>query len=166
MTVFDRTLYFATYRPVVPNAAACSNGGSARLWGMDYFNATPLSGPGTGGVPRWCPINRVDAVSGACLDPLITNEDPALTYASLVGAIVPGVTIRASQSCATYSGPATDPLITGMSGTTFSLFFGATAKGTGGAAGAPPQAARPTSPLVRPLPRTAANIDSWALVVD
>lgn len=168
MTVFDRTLYFATYRPVVPNAAACTNGGSARLWGMDYFNPTTLSGPGTGGVPRWCPIGRVDAVSGACLDPLIPSEDPALipAYSDLVGAIIPGVTIRASQSCATYSGPATDPLINTMSGTTFSLFFGATSARTGGTAGAPPQAARPTNPLVRPLPRTAANIDSWALVVD
>ena len=166
MTVFDRTLYFATYQPVIPSAGACSNGGGALLWGMDYYN--PQGGSvatAAGGLPRWCPINRVDPVSGACLDPLQPNENPATTYPGLVGAIIPGVTIRASQSCATFSGPATDPLITGMSATTFSLFFGATAA-SGTSTTGTPQAARPTSPLIRPLPRTAANIDSWALVVD
>ncbi len=164
MTVFDRTLYFATFQPVVPTAGACTNGGTALLWGMDYLN--PNSTPGTGGLPRWCPINRVDPVSGACLDPLVQNENPAVFYPSLLGAIIPGVTIRATQSCASYTGSPTDPVISGATGTTFSLFFGATAAGTGGAATGTPQAARPTSPLVRPLPRTPANIDSWALVVD
>jgi hypothetical protein len=164
MTVFDRTLYFASYHPVVP-AGVCTNDGNALLWGMDYLNANPT--PGTGGLPRWCPINQVDPISGACLAPLLQNEDPSVAYPSLIGAIIPGVTIRAAQSCATFSNPgANDPLITGISATSFSLFFGATAKGTGGAATGTPQAARPTTPLTRPLPRTAANIDSWALVVD
>ena len=164
MTVFDRTLYFATYTPRVPTALSCADGGNALLWGMDYFNAAATVG--TGGVARWCPIGRVGAASGACLDPFVQNENPATAYPTLAGAIIPGVTIRASQSCAAFSGPATDPLITGMSATSFSLFFGATAKGTGGSATGTPQAARPTTPLTRPLPRTAANIDSWALVVD
>ena len=163
MTVFDRTLYFATYQPVVPTAGACSNGGGALLWGMDYYNAATLAG--TGGLPRWCPIGNVDAVSGACTAALQPNENPVATYPNLLGAIIPGVTIRASQSCAAYTGAASDPLITGMSATTFSLFFGATTAGGSSPTGTP-QAARPTTPLVRPLPRTAANIDSWALVVD
>ena len=164
MTVFDRTLYFATFQPVVPAAGACTNGGTALLWGMDYLNPNPITG--TGGLPRWCPINRVDPISGACLDPLIQNENPASFYPSLLGAIIPGVTIRATQSCASFTASPTDPVLSGATGTTFSLFFGATATGSGGTATGTPQAARPTSPLVRPLPRTPANIDSWALVVD
>ncbi len=169
MTVFDRTLYFATYQPVVPVAGACTNGGSPLLWGVDYLS--PKGGSATsaqGGEGRWCPIGSVNS-SGECTvaqSSLPQNEDPTTAYPSLVGAIIPGVTIRASQSCASFSGSTTDPLITGMSSTSFSLFFGATARGTGGAATGTPQAARPTTPLIRPLPRTAANIDSWALVVD
>jgi type IV pilus assembly protein PilY1 len=167
MTVFDRTMYFATFKPIVPISGSCNTSGGALLWGMDYL--TPNGGTVStmqGGLARWCPIGRVDAVSGACLDPLVRNENPSIAYPTLAGAIVPGVTIRASQSCASFSGTANDPVITGMSSSSFSLFFGATANGGGGAATGTPQAARPTSPLTRPLPRTSANIDSWALVVD
>ena len=173
MTVFDRTLYFATYFPKVPVAGACTVGGQALLWGMDYYNPGP-AGSGSvasavGGLPRWCPFNRVDPVSGACLDPLIANEDPAgasFYGPSLAGAIIPGVTIRASQSCASYGGTPTDPTLTGMSSTTFNLSFGATAKGAGSVNTGTPQAFRPPSGLTRPLPRTTANIDAWALLVD
>lgn len=163
MTVFDRTLYFATYKPAVPTTALqCRDAGTSLLWGMDYFNAAPQLG--AGGAPRWCPINRVDAVTGACRDPLQPNEDPSPAYPDLAGAIIPGITIRASQACASFGGSSTDPTITGMTSTRFDLFFGATSKGSGGAG--TPQAARPTSPLTRPLPRQTANIDSWALVID
>ncbi|MDB4940480.1 MAG: Type fimbrial biosis protein PilY1 [Labilithrix sp.] len=172
MTVFDRTLYFATYQPLVPSAASCNNGGNPLLWGVDYFNANggngvdgkALSG-GTGGAPRWCPIGSVDSVSGGCSSPFVAFENPTGAYPDLAGAIIPGVTIRAAQSCAQFGAPSSDPALTGMSTTTFSLFFGATAKGSSTSTGSP-QAARPTTPLTRPLPRTAANIDSWAFVVD
>ena len=166
MTVFDRTLYFATYSPVVPLAGTCGNGGTALLWGMDYFNpqgGTVLSA--AGGVSKWCPIGSVAAVSGVCTAAFQPNENPATTYPGLLGAIIPGVTLRASQSCASLSGVGNET-IGGMSSTSFSLFFGATAKGAGGGATGSPQAARPTSQLTRPLPKTAASIDSWALIVD
>jgi hypothetical protein len=137
---------------------------------MDYYN--PQGGSvasALGGLSRWCPIGSVDAVSGACTAAFQPNENPALVpaYSGLVGAIIPGVTIRASQSCAAFTNAGgTDPLVTGMSSTTFSLFFGATTPNASGGPMGSPQAARPTSPLLRPLPRTAASIDSWALVVD
>ncbi len=165
MTVFDRTLYFATFKPVVPAAGTCSNGGTALLWGMDYYNPPGAPGAGVGGLPRWCPTNSVDPISGACTAALLPFEDPSVLNATLKGAIIPGVTIRASQSCASFSSFGNDPVITGMSATTFSLFFGATTANGSSPTGSP-VAARPMSPLVRPLPRTAASIDSWALVVD
>src|SRR6185369_10043867 len=40
MVVFDRTLYFASFRPE-PTASVCSSGSKAFLWGLDYM--TPHS---------------------------------------------------------------------------------------------------------------------------
>ena len=166
MTVFDRSLYFATYVPTVPVAGSCGEGGAAFLWGMDYFTAS-TGGVNDGGLPRWCPIGRVDPITGSCLDPLITKQNPSLNvdYTSLAGAIIPGVTIRAQQSCAEFVGTTSDPALTGMTATSFDLYFGATSGRSGGGTGTP-QAARAEKPLKRPLPRTTATVDAWALVVD
>jgi type IV pilus assembly protein PilY1 len=163
MTVFDRSLYFATYDPILPGAATCTNDGTALLWGMDYINAQGGLAAASGGLPRWCPIGQVDNVTGACKVALVTNENPALGDPNLVGAIIPGVSVRASASCGTFG---VGDSITGMSATTYGLFFGATARGTGGVSTGTPQAGRPAGPVTRPLPRKAASIDAWALVAD
>lgn len=165
MTVFDRTLYFASYKPAVPGSSAvCTQGGVPTLWGMDFFNAD-ISGINGGGSPRWCKLGSVDVNTGSCLVALIQKEDPTLFDPTLKGAIIPGVTIRAAQSCATFDATAGDPAFTGLTSTKFDIFFGATNARTGGGTGTP-QAARPATPLTRPLPRTSASIDAWALVVD
>ncbi len=164
MTVFDRTLYFATYKPVVPTAGTCTEGGNPKLWGMDFFNAD-AAGIGAGGAPRWCGLGKVDPASGACQDALTQGEDPTVLDPTLKGAIIPGVTIRAAQSCATFDATAYDPALTGLSSTKYDIFFGATNARTGGGTGTP-QAARPEVPITRPLPRTTARVDAWALVVD
>lgn len=164
MTVFDRTLYFASFTPTIPAAGACSDAGNPTLWGMDFYNPSP-GGPAAGGAPRWCPLGKVDAITGSCQVALTQNENPALLFPDLKGAIIPGVTIRAAQSCATFSASPTDPALTGMSSTKFDIFFGATNTRTGGGTGTP-QAVRPEVPISRPLPRTTARVDAWALVVD
>lgn len=164
MTVFDRTLYFSTYKPAVPVANSCSEGGAPTLWGMDYYNADG-AGPGFGGAPRWCGLGQVDSITGACKVPLTQNEDPTTLFPTLKGAIIPGVTIRAAQSCATFDATPGDPALTGMTTTKFDIFFGATNTRTGGGTGTP-QAVRPETPITRPLPRTTARVDAWALVVD
>jgi type IV pilus assembly protein PilY1 len=164
MTVFDRTLYFATYKPAIPAAGTCTDGGTPTLWGMDFFNADPL-GADKGGAPRWCPLGKVDSVTGSCQVALTQNEDPTLLFPDLKGAIIPGVTIRAAQSCATFDATPNDPALTGMSSTKFDIFFGATNTRTGGGTGTP-QAVRPEVPITRPLPRQTARVDAWALVVD
>ncbi len=165
MTVFDRTLYFASYKPAIPSSAAvCQEGGIPTLWGMDFFNAD-VSGIGAGGAPRWCKLGSVDGNTGSCVVALIQKEDPTLFDPALKGAIIPGVTIRAAQSCATFDPTVGDPAFTGLTSTKFDIFFGATNARSGGGTGTP-QAARPTTALTRPLPRTSASIDAWALVVD
>lgn len=164
MVVFDRTLYFATYRPAVPASGACTNGGTPLLWGMDFYNAD-TGGVASGGIPRWCPIGNVDPISGACTTGLTRNQDPTGVYPSLVGAIIPGVTIRASLPCATFGAVGDDPAgITAMTSTKYELFFGATSNRSGASGLGTPQAER--TPITRPLPRTPASIDAWAFVID
>jgi hypothetical protein len=165
MTVFDRTLYFASYKPAVPGGSAvCTEGGIPTLWGMDFFNAD-VGGITNGGAPRWCKLGMVDPVTGACSVALTQKEDPTLFDPTLKGAIIPGVTIRAAQSCAQFDATPGDPAITALTSTKFDIFFGATNSRASGGTGTP-QAARPETPLTRPLPRTTASVDAWALVVD
>ena len=175
MSVFDRALYFATFSPTIPNPLDCTVAGGSTFWGMDYFNANGgnnaitgvASTPGAGGVGAWCPLASIDAQTGACLlgPPLPPNEPATTAYPALPpGAMVPGVTVRASPACASFTS-GTDPAVTGMSTTTYSLFFGATAKGTS-STGSPQAARSGTTGLARPLPKTPASIDSWAFVVD
>jgi hypothetical protein len=164
MTVFDRTLYFATYRPQVPSSGACTLGGRPFLWGMDYFNAS-ASGIAAGGLPRWCPLGSVDAVSGACSVGLTQNQDPTTAFPSLAGAVIPGVTIRATQACATFGSVGDDPAgITAMSTSRFELYFGATTNRASASGTGTPTAERISTP--RPSPRTPASIDAWAFVID
>ena len=164
MTVFDRTLYYATYTPAIPTQAnMCSDGGSAFLWGVDFFNAEG-AGITNGGARRWCPLGSV-LPSGVCNAGLTQGEDPVGFDSSLRGAIIPGVTIRAAQSCASFDATANDPSITGLTSTKFDIFFGATGSRSGAGTGTP-QTLRPEISMTRPLPRTTASIDAWALVVD
>ena len=162
MTLFDRTLYFASYKPAVPAAGACGQGGTASLWGLDFV--TPgVGGVTAGGAPRWCPLaSGVDPNTQACAGALVQGEpvaDPALA-----GAIIPGVTVQAAQSCASFGGLPGDPVLSGLTSTSYQIFFGATTTRGAGAPTGTPQAERRS--IARPLPRTTASIDAWALVVD
>jgi type IV pilus assembly protein PilY1 len=162
MTLFDRTLYFASYKPAYPAAGTCDQGGAATLWGVDFV--TPLGGSiPAGGAKRWCPLaSGVDPITQACAGTVVQNEpvvDPALK-----GAIIPGVTVQATQSCASFGGNAGDPVVSGLTATTYQIFFGATTSRGSSAPTGTPQAERRT--ITRPLPKTTASIDAWALVVD
>lgn len=164
MVVFDRVLYFASFEPSNPSSATCTEPGTPYLWGMDFVTPS-TSGITAGGFPRWCPIGQVDAVTGACKTATVDRENPTSVYPSLKGSIIPGVTLRASQSCADFSGTSGDPAITSMSSTKFELFFGSTgSRSSGGSGLGTPQVERTS--ILRPLPRTTARIDAWAFVVD
>jgi type IV pilus assembly protein PilY1 len=162
MTVFDRTLYFASYKPAYPAAGTCDQGGVARLWGVDYVTAEGGVVAG-GGSKRWCPIAAgVDVVTQACAGAVVQSEP--VTDPALKGAIIPGVTVQAAQSCASFGGSAGDPVVSGLTSTSYQIFFGATTSRGSGTATGTPQAERRT--IARPLPKTTASIDAWALVVD
>jgi type IV pilus assembly protein PilY1 len=162
MTLFDRTLYFASYKPAYPVAGQCGQGGTASLWGTDFVTQSSLGVTG-GGAPRWCPLaSGVDVVTQACAGALIQGEpvvDPALA-----GAIIPGVTVQATQSCAAFTGVAGDPVVGGLTATSYQIMFGATTTRGSAAPTGTPQAERRN--IARPLPKTTASIDAWALVID
>ncbi len=162
MTLFDRTLYYASYKPAYPAAGQCGAGGTASLWGVDFVTPS-TSGVTSGGGPRWCPqAAGVDPVTQACAGTLIQGEP--VTDPTLAGAIIPGVTVQATQACASFGGLPGDPVVSGLTSTSYQIFFGATTTRAGGGATGTPQAARKS--VARPLPKTTASIDAWALVID
>jgi type IV pilus assembly protein PilY1 len=155
MTVFDRTLYFATFSPKVPAAGQCDDGGTGKVWGLHYYEPDPTNG---GGKPMWCA--NVDASSGACLSAsLVKNEN--ITS----GHIISGVTLRANQACADITQNTDEWNSTAFSAFTPSQFY--LSFGVGQATGnvnAPPSAT--LQRRQRPLPRMSTRIDAWALVID
>ena len=165
MTVFDRTLYFATFAPRIPAPNQCENAGTARLWGLNYRFGDG-AGPTAAGLPMWCP--QADAsinASGACAGGLTKNEN--VTDPALVGYVIPGVTLRATQACSTISTAVGEGSgLTGFETLTpseFQLTF-SVPKARPPATGFPPSAM--TASRRRPLPRVATTVNAWALVVD
>lgn len=158
MATFDRTLYFATYRP--PAATAACQNGNAFLWGLDYLEARNAD-VAQGGEFRWCPSNLTN-----CTPATFTDREDVSSLTS--NQFIPGVSIRATPACADVSTNAyTDyfqgshTAATGMTGSTYSLFAGVAAKnpGTNGSNVV-------TVSRSLPSPKTPTRIDAWATLID
>ncbi len=168
MTVFDGTLYFATYAAASSSTVSCSSG-SARLFGWDFvlpFDTTcsptdPLAScnRGQGGVRE---LQIPPAAPPDFVDPTVTNGAQA-------GAVIPGVSIQATPACGSISAATTDNYVPGgthrslsnVTAQTYSLFAqvgGKSATGTGAATG---QVNLPV-----PTPGSPTVIDSWAAVLE
>jgi type IV pilus assembly protein PilY1 len=165
MTVFDRTLYFASFAPRNPgtgSAGSCDDAGVARLWGLNYV-VPDGSGPASGGMAMWCPAV---AQSGVCssASPLTKNET---VTGSLAGLLIPGVVLRATQACSNIDGNTGEGSgntgFESISPAQFQLSFGV-GKAQPPASGFPPSAT--LANRNRPLPRVATSVNAWALVVD
>ena len=161
MAVFDRTVYFATYRPIEPplGAASCGPPGASALWGMDY-DQPAVAAAGNGGLPRWCPLGSVDEVTGLCLAPL-----PLPARESIDDTLIPGVSMSTTSSCT--SAPAIDETggmaYQSITPVQYKLNYGASKINTSGGS-TTPQAARAAS--TRQLPRNSTKIDSWSIVIE
>ena len=158
MTVFDKTLYFASFSPGRPSgtgSAACNNLGNSYLWGLHY--TIPETDVASGGRKAWCPDMAAD---GANCSAGLKDKDPPATGKN---DIIPGVVLHQAQSCVASSG--TDEwgntAFSQTSTSSFSLYFGI-ARPMG--AGAQTQAAR--SQTARPMPKVSTQISSWSLVVE
>ncbi len=164
MTVFDRTLYFTTFLPLIPTSGTCTNGGNARIWGVHYFQEDP-GAPGTP-MKMYCPKANLNAVTGLCSGGSLVEFEPILDASNNpVGAVVPGVALRASQPCAAQ-GPLTDELGTGFTSVTpsqFQLVYGVPSQKANGST-FPPSAS--SNAINRPLPRISTTIQAWSFVTD
>jgi type IV pilus assembly protein PilY1 len=160
MTVFDRTLYFASFAPHIPAAGQCENAGVARLWGLNYLVADTTGTP-PGGLPMWCA--NVSS-TGVCSSGSLTKNENVT--GALAGYLIPGVTLRPTQACSNIDSVGEGTGLTGFETLTpseFHLSYGVP-KARPPAAGLPPAAM--TASSKRPLPRVATTVNAWALVVD
>ncbi len=159
MTIFDSVFYWATYAPA-STSAVCS-GGLARMWGRDYELAKNSADLSQGGMPRLQPPQNPPPTPPDFIVP--SSYDP-----TLVGKLIPGVSVNVTPACADTSQQVTDQY-TGAQHTmasyvtpgSYSLFaqVGGKNLGNNGAANA-------TFNVSLPTPQTQAVVDSWASVVE
>jgi type IV pilus assembly protein PilY1 len=177
--VFDTTYYFASYAPTTQAGSTntCA-AGSAAIWAMDYVNAADsngnlVTGPSTysnGGVFKLPP-----STSGAVCDGLQPATSGAKDWpcVSSGAAIIPGVTITATQACATptsafstTTGGATLGLAPGSSITPPSYTLSAL-EGTGTPSGPNATGGAAVAQVnIAVSVRTTPLIDSWASIVE
>jgi hypothetical protein len=147
---------------VSPTTPVC-NGGTPKLWGLDYQLPNPTCGfgPNEGQGPTGCGGTPRDFLpSGVLPNPPDANGNPT------VNVVIPGVAVALTPSCTNTSAPAIDPYTGGMhtstSGTTsgsYSLMAQVSGKST--ATGA-------QNTITRPLltPSSATLVDSWATLTE
>jgi type IV pilus assembly protein PilY1 len=155
MTVFDGVLYFATYAAAPTGSQACSSG-HARIWGLDFVTPADTGDLSKGGLARLTPPPPIH--------PQYLQPDE--TDATLLGVVVPGVSINATPACA-GTASTSDPYVAGAQhsspqGFTAGGYSVFSQLGTSGANGA---ATRQFSMSV-PQPISPTMIDSWAAVLE
>ncbi len=159
MTIFDSVMYWSTF--AAGTSAAVCQGGTAKMWGRDFElpkNAADLS---QGGMPRLQPPSSPPPIPPDFIVP--SAYDP-----TLVGKIIPGVSVNVTPACADTSSSVVDQY-TGGSHTianyvtpgSFSLFAQVGGKNVSGNG-----AANSTFQVSLPAPTTSAVVDSWAAVVE
>jgi type IV pilus assembly protein PilY1 len=149
MTVFDGTLYFATY--YAGNPATGCNPGRAKLWGFDYITPLDPTHLGEGGV-------RLPALTCSATQDW---TDPGNMCGTPQPAVVPGVAILATPACAaqatgTVAG-VTHTALSNVAAGGFSLVANVAAEGSAPGTQVQMSLATPVSPTV---------IDSWASVIE
>jgi type IV pilus assembly protein PilY1 len=164
MTVFNGTLYFATYAAAAQGAQSCSSG-TARLWGRDFVRPDVTSDLSQGGVRQLQP-----PPPNAPVNPPPVYIVPA-TYAGsgvTAGAVIPGVSIMNTPACASLGNASADQYVFGaqhaapqnFTAGSFSLFSQVGKSGGGGGAAAGTMQIN----LQTPIAPTA--VDSWAAVLE
>jgi type IV pilus assembly protein PilY1 len=160
VAVFDNTFYFATFVPPNPLIGSVCNGGTPKLWGLDF--EVPVAGCGAGpvgwqGVSTGCGGNPRDFLpTGFQANPPDANGLPS------VNVVIPGVSVAVTPSCTNISAATSDSYTGGMHTTssgsttgTYSLMaqIGGVNAHTGS-----------TNTVSKPLlaPNASTLVDSWA----
>jgi type IV pilus assembly protein PilY1 len=147
MTVFNSTLFFATY--YAGNATTGCNSGRAKIWGFDFTAPQDPTDLSKGG-------NRI----------LTTNAfqdwvDPGVSPGNPQTAVVPGVAILATPACAQVStntvAGITQTTFSNAAAGSFSLVFNI---------GAKPGAGATQGSIAQNPPVAMAQVSSWASVLE
>ncbi len=159
MTIFNNTLYWSTFAES-SGGNVCS-GGTAKMWGRDYELLSRR------------PISLRAALRGCSLPwrrrPYLRSSSSRRRYdPTLVGKLIPGVSVNVTPACADTSQTVTDQYTGGVhtmanyvTPGSYSLFAqvgGKNASGNG--------AANSTFTVSLPSPTTSAVVDSWAAIVE
>jgi type IV pilus assembly protein PilY1 len=96
MAVFDKTFYWATFRPSSASAVCDDTNSLGFIWGHDFVAPANVGDASAGGVPR------LQDPQSAGLFPQKIGIDRFGT-SSLRGKIVPGVALTLAPTCATFS---------------------------------------------------------------
>jgi hypothetical protein len=160
MTVFNGTLYFASYYAGDPSVASCTSG-DARIWGMDFVNPYTVSGAGcAGNTDPACRANG--GVYSADVAADVGYVDVGTTNP---GVVVPGVAVQETPACgsvsaSTFAGGGSHTSIGSLGDTSksFQLVGMLAGKMSGGLP------ATKTVQLSTPIAPTL--IDSWASVLE
>jgi type IV pilus assembly protein PilY1 len=159
MTVFDSVFYFATYAAAPQGSQACTSG-HGRIWGLDFVAPADPSNQTTlakGGVARLVP-------QPANHPQYITPDE---TDSTLLGVVIPGVTINATPACAGVSSGSDQYVATTQQHSTVSSFQPGqysvyTQLGTGGTN----NSATKQFNMPVPTPMSPTTVDSWAAVLE
>jgi type IV pilus assembly protein PilY1 len=161
MTVFNSTFYFATYDAGASNTNACKQG-MGRIWGRDFVTPADTNDLSLGGVRELQP--PLPAAPQSPPPPYIQPSDYDST---ILGAVIPGVSIKATPACAGLGTPGSDQYVAGATHSSpqnfapgsYSLFTQVGKTGTNGSA---------TAQIQMPVqtPTSPTTIDSWAAVLE
>ena len=157
MTVFDSAFYFATYAAAPQGSQSCTSG-HGRIWGLDFVQPNDPTTLSKGGLPRLVapPVNH-------------NNQyiQPDETDSTLLGVVIPGVTINATPACAGLPTAGPDQYVAGQTHSMpqgfqpgqYSVYSQLGTTGTNG------QATRQFNMQV-PTPMSPTTVDSWAAVLE
>jgi hypothetical protein len=169
--VFDGGYYFATFRP---SASSGCTAGNAYIWGMDYMSPGDSAGNSQPSAKTFNNGGVYEMTASTTSSGCKTNGSGAADCVESGAAIIPGLTITATQACSTSTfagtGSAGGPLIetTTSSPPTYSI---SALEGTTNGSAASTGTSNGSGALVAQVNiavsvRSMTLIDSWAAIVE
>jgi type IV pilus assembly protein PilY1 len=163
MTVFDRVFYFSTF--AASSQSQSCTAGIGRIWGRDFVTPDDKNDLSKGGLRILQPPPPSPPQNPPPLYIQPSDYDP-----TLLGKVIPGVSIMATPACSSLSSGAPDQYIAGashqsiqnMSPASYSLFTQVGGKNTSNNSGSNVA----TFQQQVPTPMTPTVIDSWAGIIE
>ena len=171
MTVFNSNLYFATYAAAQNNTQACLNAGAhARLWGLDFTQPADPTSPWTVNAdcvphPSTCDRSHGGKVTLTKSPDRFYQPDQQAVYAGTAGAVIPGVSIKATPACLSLGASGSDQYVGGVTHSSVTNFTPGSYSLSGTAGGLGTKGMTNIDVPI-PTPSAPTTIDSWASVIE